>query len=750
MRDLYDCLRYSAIVSILLLFFSAAATAQIFNSTILAGGGTQPYSNNANAASVALAAPQSVYANGGVVYFATGNWVVAVADVVYGNVVNNVAGTGVAGYSGDGGPAVAAQLNQPYGLCQDPKGNFYIGTRGDNRIRVIGTDKNIHTFAGNGSAGYTGDGGAATQASLEGINGLWGDAKGNIYVSDSIAGVIRRIDTSGIITTIAGTGTPGYSGDGGPAKSAQLGHPNGIGVDAIGNIYVGDDYVNTVRRIDTNGIITTIAGGSSARGYSGDYGPAVSATFGNITNIYVNQQGNVFIVDPTTSSIREYGVHSGNISPFTGLNAYVEVVPQTSVTQTFPTGNFYVTNAKANTIDRLLLLDGVAQVTDTMTQYIRKPYFSGNATNYYDSYIIYTDTAGVSWYHFPSFVPSQAYPQLTNLPQGIYKFVDAIDTGIQQYSGVPITARHYEIIGPNGEDTTIQDEVELWFQYQDFVDYDNYIAAHNLNIPRLTTMYGDIPGINSQNFRIIDFHGAGSTPQNPTGSVEVISPDEVGPDADEDFFTYITGQANGLYTITIRCQHGFSNFYLATNSGTPLPLTLLSFTGIPQGNDALLHWTTTNEVNTRTFFVQRSPDTSAFTTIGSVAAQNTAGTNSYGYTDKGLAPGNYFYRLKMQDITGNYTYSPIVEVPIGATGVDNFVLYPNPAKDLVYCQVQAAVAENCTLQLTDSRGNILQTQAVSLSPGMTTVSFNIAALAAGNYFIVSVTGGQKVVRQFVK
>src|SRR6202012_3893421 len=106
----------------------------------------------------------------------------------------------------------------------------------------------ISTFAGTGTAGYSGDNGPATQATLAGINGLWADALGNIYVSDSIHGVVRRIDTSGTITTIAGTGVPGYSGDGGPARSAQLGRPNGIGTDNMGNIYIGDDFINSVRK----------------------------------------------------------------------------------------------------------------------------------------------------------------------------------------------------------------------------------------------------------------------------------------------------------------------------------------------------------------------------------------------------------------------------------------------------------------------------------------------------------------------
>src|SRR5580700_3153472 len=242
--------------------------------------------------------PMSIFMDkSGRLFFSTGNTVQIYQSGVF-------AGTGTAGSSGDGGPASSAQLNIPYGIWEDPDGNVFIGTRGDNRIRKVANDGTISTYAGNGTAGYSGDGGPATQAMLAGINGLYGDPYGNIYVSDSIHAVVRKIDTTGKITTIAGTGIPGYSGDGGPATSAQLFRPNGIGIDANRNIYIGDDSVNAVRKIDTNGVITTLLGGNPTKGILD--GDPSQVLFCNITNITADAFGDIYIVDNGNQLLRVF------------------------------------------------------------------------------------------------------------------------------------------------------------------------------------------------------------------------------------------------------------------------------------------------------------------------------------------------------------------------------------------------------------------------------------------------------------
>ena len=163
-----------------------------------------------------------------------------------------------------------------------------------------------------------------------------------------------------------------------------------------------------------------------------------------------------------------------------------------------------------------------------------------------------------------------------------------------------------------------------------------------------------------------------------------------------------------------------------------------------------MNWTTTNEVDTRVFLVQRSTDSTSFAVVGSVAAAGTgSGSHSYDYTDRGLAPGVYYYRLQMEDQNGHYTYSPIKSVTIGGV-MGNFTLYPNPVKDVLYCQVPVTVAGRYSAQLTDRDGNVLQTQQVSLSSGMTTLSFDVSGLAAGIYFITVSDGSHKQSGSFVK
>jgi len=192
-------------------------------------------------------------------------------------VITTVAGSGTEGFAGDGGPATKAQLNTatPYvvtpdgawtpsvsmSLAIDAAGNLYFSDTGNARVRMVDTKGIITTIAGTGVAGFSGDGGPAKAAQLSGPGGLALDATGNLYVADGNR--IRKIDKAGIITTIAGGDNSGFSGDGGPATAATLGSPGNIRFDAQGNLYIADGGNNRVRRVDVNGIITTVVGGGS-------------------------------------------------------------------------------------------------------------------------------------------------------------------------------------------------------------------------------------------------------------------------------------------------------------------------------------------------------------------------------------------------------------------------------------------------------------------------------------------------------
>ena len=192
------------------------------------------------------------------------------------NIITTVAGNGTYGYSGDGGPATEAQLRYPAGAALDASGNFYTADWRDHRIRKVDTSGIITTVAGNGIPGYSGDGGPATEAQMYNPHDVAVDASGNLYFPEMSNHCIRKVDTSGIITTVAGNGTYGYSGDGGPAIEAQLRNPRSVAVDASGNLYIADRFNYRIRKVDTSGNITTVAG-SGIPGYSGDGGPATVA-----------------------------------------------------------------------------------------------------------------------------------------------------------------------------------------------------------------------------------------------------------------------------------------------------------------------------------------------------------------------------------------------------------------------------------------------------------------------------------------
>jgi sugar lactone lactonase YvrE len=164
-------------------------------------------------------------------------------------IITTIAGTGATGFSGDGGPATQAQLRAPIGIAADSAGNVYFADQANNRIRKISVAGIISTVAGNGNQGFSGDGGPATNAAIDGPFGVAVDRAGVVYVTDSRNSRIRRVGLDGIITTIAGTGDPGFSGDGGPPLQARLQGPHGVVVDAAGNVYIADTANDRIRKV---------------------------------------------------------------------------------------------------------------------------------------------------------------------------------------------------------------------------------------------------------------------------------------------------------------------------------------------------------------------------------------------------------------------------------------------------------------------------------------------------------------------
>src|ERR1017187_2259079 len=269
----------------------------------IAGNGTAGSAGDGSAAIGAqLNHPQgiAVDANGGVYISDTQN---ARVRKITNGTINTVAGSGTAGLGGDGGAATSAQLNIPAGLAVDGAGNLYIADFSNNRIRKVTSGGTITTLAGNGLAGYSGDGGAAANAQLTTPVALATDAGGNVYIADKGNNAVRVVNSSGIISTVAGNGLAGYSGDGGPAVSAMVGNPTGVAVDASGNLYISDGSVR-VRKVYSSGFINTIAG-NGTRGYSGDGGVGVFAAMNGPAGIALASNGNLYIADSGNSAIRE-------------------------------------------------------------------------------------------------------------------------------------------------------------------------------------------------------------------------------------------------------------------------------------------------------------------------------------------------------------------------------------------------------------------------------------------------------------
>lgn len=271
-----------------------------------------------------------------------------------------IAGTGVGAYSGDGGAATAAKLHSPGDVAVDGAGNVFIADSGNARIRMVSAaTAKITTVAGNGTAGYNGDGSTATAAQLSASGGLALDGAGNLYMGDNSAGVVRKVSAAtGLISTVAGNGTPGFSGDGGAATSAALSGPNSIAIDGSGNIYIADSANNRIRRVDSvTGNIATVAGnGNSAD--SGDGGIATQAGIASPTGVAVDAAGNLTIAEASGTlrvvaaasgliqtnpvavgspmNVREDGAGNTYLADVNGNTLYV-VSPTTSLTYPTPT-----------------------------------------------------------------------------------------------------------------------------------------------------------------------------------------------------------------------------------------------------------------------------------------------------------------------------------------------------------------------------------------------------------------------------
>lgn len=346
--------------------------------TTVAGNGATGYSgDNGIASSTELDSPWGVAVDdSGNIYIAdTDNNVIRKVDNDTG-IITTVAGDGAAGYSGDNGLATSAELNFPDGIAVDTSGNIYIADFSNNVIRKVDhTTGIITTVAGGGTGAHVCDNKPATSAYLFQPMGVAVDGSGNIYIAQGTDSVICKVDhATGIITTVAGDGTQGYSGDNGLATSATLNHPMGVAVDGDTNIYITDIAIGSsvIRKVDhVTGIITTVAG-DGAVGYSGDNGPATSATLYLPTGVAVDCSGNIYIADSGNAAIRKVDYATDIITTVAGIGTAGysgDNGPATSAMLNTPIGvavdsigNIYIADSSNNRIRMVKLSSGVGGV----------------------------------------------------------------------------------------------------------------------------------------------------------------------------------------------------------------------------------------------------------------------------------------------------------------------------------------------------------------------------------------------------
>jgi len=297
---------------VLVLLVATAASAQVKVTTI-AGGATN---DKKSGAAVAFQSPAGGWGD------SKGN--VYVADmhnqrlriISSAGVTTTVAGTGIAGFSGDGAKAKSAKVSFPADVVLDGSDNILFSDSGNNRIRKISKTGIITTIVGTGVAGYMGDGGPATSAEINGPGGLALDANGNLFFGDTNNQVVRKVDTTGNIHTVAGNGTKGFGGDGGPALSASMSTPYGVVTDSSGNLYIADHDNRRVRVVNSSGMINTLVGNGTA-GCAGDGGPANKASLGHPVGVRISG-GNLLISNACEARIRAVNLSTDIITTVVG------------------------------------------------------------------------------------------------------------------------------------------------------------------------------------------------------------------------------------------------------------------------------------------------------------------------------------------------------------------------------------------------------------------------------------------------
>jgi trimeric autotransporter adhesin len=682
----------------------------------VAGNGFDNFSGDGGAStSAAMSGPTGIAFDGsGNLYIADQeNNRIRKVDALTG-IISTIAGTGAYGATGDGGLAVSATLSSPTGIAVDGSGNLYIADQGNHKVRKVSTsDGRISTVAGNGTSAFTGDGGLATAASLYSPMDVAVDASGNLYISDRGNHRLRKVTAAdGKITTLAGTGTAAYGGDGGLAIGASLNEPNGIAVDANGNVYVADRSNNRIRKINAaDGIITTIAG-TGTLGFGGD-DVATATPLYFPYSVELDAAGNLYTSD-MSNRVRKLNISDGMMSTVagSGFGGYGGDGGLASAAYLYspfaiafaPDGNMYIADYNNYRVRYVCSTPSIASVNSTAVRTV----FPGQANT-----VHFINNCSLQ----AKIAPTGTNPVAGNITENVW-----IESGVPTTSnGKPYVQRHYGIT-PEYYATTTTGAVTLYFMQAEFTAY-NAHPSHGADLPINAADAAN----NKANLFVTKRNGTTSDGtglyHTYSGAGEVLVPASVTWDA-----------TLNAWAVSVNTT-GFGGFFVSSSQFV-LPLKLVDFSANLQSKDAVVAWSTAFEEKTASFVVERSFDGRAFARAYTVKAIG-QGENQYFITDKNMASSGFpmvYYRLKMIDQDGSFTYSKIVTIRL-KNNEEMVMLFPNPTHAEATLIITVPAKEAVRYSIIDQSGRVVGSRSINLEGGSNRIPIPVQDLASGIYTI---------------
>lgn len=696
-------------------------------------------------------------------------------------IITTIAGIGTAGYNGDGILATAAQFNGVQGLAIDAAGNIYAADISGNRIRKITVSTGlISTIAGTGTGGYNGDGILATAAQINIPSALAFDGNGDLFFTDRYNHRIRKITTStGIISTVAGTGTAGYNGDGIAATTAQLNNPNEVSFDTSGNLYIADWINHRVRKVNySTGIITTIAG-TGTGGYNGDGIAATAAQINGPCGIIFDKAGNIYIAEYGGARIRKITISSGLISTITGTGTGGYNGDGIAATSAQLAGcayirfdgaeNMYIGDASNARIRKITKTTGIISTiagTGT-TGYNGDGIAAASAQLNYPFFICFDDTKCnmyiADYYNnrirkitggftgcnvaAGNLASCQVLPAISVNTANKKSWVPVFDSvgniaALINANGNnlgPISISLFTKTGPCREDASYR----LYLNRNITITPQNQPASGNVSV-RLYILKAELDSLKT----------AINSQSQPSG---VASINEVDVFKNNDACTTLGGSvalpliaSSGNYNTDYYFQvsiSSFSSFHFANKLLTAiLPVKIKTFTGKHSGNVHELKWEA-DCFETVVFYIERSDDGIHFNSIGNIIAQLMDCSKPFYFTDNNILPGNNFYRLRITEANGAISYSAVVL--LNSNSMLNLRLVNNPLKNAdldleIFTETNTPIEFICT----DVTGRIILHRKVNVSKGTNQIVFDIGNVSKGIYWIYAVgkTGKSNIIK----